>query len=133
MWLKVWGKWIVRFGAAALTLLSSSLAFAQGCAMCYNNAAATKASGQQALRSGILILLLPPLLMLVGIFVIALQRRNTFFGDDARRHEPDEAPCDAAAETAIHAEGLTSVAPHWFRARMGSTGTAGEMPSEDAP
>jgi hypothetical protein len=28
---------------------------------------------------------------------------------------------------------LPSVAPYWFRARMGSAGNAGEMPSEDTP
>jgi len=96
MRLKGWGKWMVRLCAAGLALLSSRLAFAQGCAMCYNNAAATKASGQQALRSGILILLLPPLLMLAGIFLAAVRRRDKFFGDDIRRHEPDAGAREAA-------------------------------------
>ena len=97
------GKWMVWLGAASLTLLSSSLAFAQGCAMCYNNAAATKAAGQRALRSGILILMFPPLLMLAGIFVAALRRRNKFFGDDAPLLELDEAGDGAAAGAASRA------------------------------
>ena len=46
----------------------STLAFGQNCAMCYNTAAAAKATAIQALRSGILVLLIPPALMFIGIF-----------------------------------------------------------------
>jgi hypothetical protein len=72
-----WTRWVV-----ALTgLLSfSALAYAQGCAMCYSSAAAAKAGAIQALRSGILILLLPVLVMCAGIFVVIHRSRNRFNG-----------------------------------------------------
>jgi len=72
-----WTRWV-----AALTglLSSSALAYAQGCAMCYTSAAAAKAGAIQALRSGILILLLPALVMFTGIFVVIYRSRNRFNG-----------------------------------------------------
>jgi hypothetical protein len=60
-------------------ILSASLApsaFAQGCAMCYQNASATGAQGSQALRHGILILLFPTLTVFTGIFGLIYRRRN---------------------------------------------------------
>jgi hypothetical protein len=127
------GKWMVRLGAASLTWLSSSLAFAQGCAMCYNNAAATKASGQQALRSGILILMIPPLVMLAGIFVAALRRRNKFFGDDAPLLELSKAGDGAAARAASRARRLLAESRSSFVPSLTSARTTDEMPSEDLP
>jgi hypothetical protein len=72
-----WTRWVV-----ALTglLSSSALAYAQGCAMCYTSAAAAKAGAIQALRSGILILLLPALVMFAGIFIVIYRSRNRFSG-----------------------------------------------------
>jgi len=35
-------------------------AFAQGCSMCYSNAAGTSKDGQRAISRGILVLLVPP-------------------------------------------------------------------------
>jgi len=69
-------------GVAALAgvLSSSALAYAQGCAMCYTSAAAAKAGALQALRSGILILLVPVLVMFAGIFVVIYSFRNRFSG-----------------------------------------------------
>jgi hypothetical protein len=49
---------------------------AQGCAMCYQAAAATGAKGGAALRHGILILMLPTLSLFVGIFGLIYHRRN---------------------------------------------------------
>ena len=49
---------------------------AQGCAMCYQNAAASGAQGSKALRHGILILLFPTLSLFVGIFGLIFSRRN---------------------------------------------------------
>ena len=70
-----WTRWV-----AALTglLSSSALAYAQGCAMCYTSAAASKAGALHALRSGILILLLPVLVMCAGISVVIYRSRNRF-------------------------------------------------------
>ena len=52
-------------------------ALAQGCAMCYQNAAAADSHGRVALQHGILILLLPALSLFIGIFGLMYRRRNT--------------------------------------------------------
>ena len=70
-------RWAVGLGAL---LSSSTLAHAQGCAMCYTTAAAAKAGALQALRSGILILLVPALTMFAGIFVVIYRFRDRFNG-----------------------------------------------------
>ena len=49
-------------------------AAAQGCAMCYQSAAASGAQGSQALRHGILILLFPTLSVFLGIFAMIVSR-----------------------------------------------------------
>jgi len=50
-----------------LTLIAAP-AFAQGCAMCYRNAAGSSKAGQKAISNGILVLLVPPLgFMTIGM------------------------------------------------------------------
>jgi hypothetical protein len=56
--------------------------------MCYNDAAAAKATAIQALRSGTLILLLPVLLLFGGILVMAFRSRNRFNEGEAVPGEP---------------------------------------------
>lgn len=73
-------------------LASSSTAWAQSCAMCYNAAAAAKATAIQALRHGILILLVPPLAMFIGIFAVAFRRSNSFSGEQAEELGEDQEP-----------------------------------------
>ncbi len=49
-------------------LLWAAPAFAQGCAMCYSNAAGSTKDGQKAISKGVLILLIPPVgFMTVGM------------------------------------------------------------------
>jgi hypothetical protein len=48
--------------------------------MCYTTAAAAKAGALQALRSGILILLVPALTMFAGIFMVIYRSRDRFNG-----------------------------------------------------
>ena len=67
---------VVCAGCLALVALVAQHAAAQGCAMCYQNAAASGEQGRAALRHGILILLLPALSLFFGIFVL-IYRRNT--------------------------------------------------------
>lgn len=68
--------------AAFAVLCTLPLAFAcssadaQGCAMCYQNAAASGPAGQAALRHGILILLLPAVSLFLGVFALIYRRRN---------------------------------------------------------
>jgi hypothetical protein len=49
---------------------------AQGCAMCYQNAAASGSQGREALRQGILVLLVPTISLFLGIFGLLYTRRN---------------------------------------------------------
>ena len=67
-----------RWGVALLAALwVPSVAFAQNCALCYTQAAASSRL-IEALRSGILILVIPPMLICVGITVMAYRKRNQF-------------------------------------------------------
>lgn len=49
---------------------------AQSCAMCYQNASAAGVQGREALRHGILILMVPTLTLFLGIFGLIYARRN---------------------------------------------------------
>ena len=66
-----------RLGIAiAALLLFTCNAFAQGCALCYTQAAASGQRMIQALRSGILILIFPPMAICIGLIVISYRKRN---------------------------------------------------------
>ena len=52
-------------------------ALAQGCAMCYQNAANSGPQGAAALRHGIIVLMIPPLTIFTGILGMLYQRRNS--------------------------------------------------------
>ena len=59
-------------------LLTALPAFSQNCALCYTQAASAGAKMIQALKSGILILIIPPTLGSVGmIFVMRHKRHQT--------------------------------------------------------
>jgi len=69
---------------ASVVLLAVTLppmACSQGCSLCYTQAASSGARLIQALRSGIVILIFPPLSICVAAIVLAYRRRNQF-------HEP---------------------------------------------
>jgi len=60
---------------------------AQGCAMCYQSAAASGARFIHALKSGIVVIVIPPLLM-TGIFArFVYRRRNLFHEEMVEHHE----------------------------------------------
>ncbi len=62
-----------------LALLAAPLpAFSQSCALCYTQAASAGARMIQALRSGILILIVPPTFMSLGMIFIVYRKRNQF-------------------------------------------------------
>lgn len=69
-----------------LIMLAAPLpAGAQSCSLCYTRAASSGARMIQALRSGILILIVPPTFMSVGMIFIVYRKRNQF-------RQPDDAP-----------------------------------------
>lgn len=63
---------------ALLMLAAPHPAFSQSCALCYTQAASAGARMIQALRSGILILIVPPTLMSVGMIFIVRHKSNQF-------------------------------------------------------
>lgn len=68
---------------AGLTFLFSALpALSQSCALCYTQAASAGARMIEALRSGILILIVPPTLASVGMLFIVHHKRNQYRRDD---------------------------------------------------
>jgi hypothetical protein len=60
----------------ALVLASNAAAYAQSCALCYTQAAGAGHRFIQGLRTGILVLIVPPMFMSVGIAVLAYRKRN---------------------------------------------------------
>jgi hypothetical protein len=70
---------VVATGLAATAVLChSTTIFAQGCALCYTQAASASSRFIHALRGGILVLIFPPLLISVGIATAAYRKRNQF-------------------------------------------------------
>jgi hypothetical protein len=67
---------IVLPGAALILALSAVPAFSQGCALCYTQAASSGARMIQALKSGILILIVPPTLGSVGMIFVMYKKRD---------------------------------------------------------
>jgi hypothetical protein len=63
-------------GCLALIAALAPQAFAQGCALCYQSAAAGGDRSRLALQHGILILLFPSVGLFVGIFGLIYSRRN---------------------------------------------------------
>jgi hypothetical protein len=78
---------IMAFALLTLATLALPLpAFSQSCALCYTQAASAGARMIQALRSGILILIIPPTLGSLGMIFIVHHKRNqvrrTDYGDE---------------------------------------------------
>ena len=73
----VW-RLLLRGPGLLAALLAPALASAQSCALCYSQAAGSGSRLIQALRSGILILVFPPMLILIGLAVMAYRKRNQF-------------------------------------------------------
>ena len=59
-------------------LALNRISYAQNCALCYTQAASAGSRIIQGLRSGILVLIIPPMFMSVGITVLAYRKRNQF-------------------------------------------------------
>ena len=61
---------------AGLMLLLAAPAFSQSCALCYTQAASSGSKMIQALRSGILILIVPSTLGSIGMIFVVHRKRN---------------------------------------------------------
>lgn len=67
-----------------LVMLAAVPAFSQNCALCYTQAASAGSRMIQALKSGILVLIVPPTLGSVGMIFVVYRKRNQVrhCGDD---------------------------------------------------
>jgi hypothetical protein len=75
---------IVTAAFAAIAALPAS---AQSCALCYTQASSAGARMIEALRSGILVLIIPPTLMTVGMFFV-VHRKTYQFRNSEEESEP---------------------------------------------
>lgn len=69
---------VILITLLALVVLAPLPALAQSCALCYTQAASSGARMIQALRSGILILIIPPTLMSIGMIFVVYRKSNQF-------------------------------------------------------
>lgn len=77
--------------SGAIVLLAASPAFSQNCALCYTQAASSGARMIEALKSGILILIIPPTLGSVGMIFLLHHRSNQFRNMDQKAEGSREA------------------------------------------
>ena len=70
-----------RVAALLAAFVMPVSAFAQNCALCYTQAAGAGERIIQALRGGILILVVPPILICAALTVMAYRKRNQFAED----------------------------------------------------
>ncbi len=69
---------LARVLSLVAALLAPSLLFAQNCALCYTQAASAGQRVIQALRSGIVMLIAPPMFICIAIAIMAYRKRNHF-------------------------------------------------------
>ena len=72
-------KWLLRARpamAGIFVLVANAAAYAQSCALCYTQAAGAGHRFIQGLRTGILVLIVPPMFMSLGITWLAYKKRN---------------------------------------------------------
>ena len=79
----------VGIALVGLALLGPPPAFSQSCALCYTQAASAGVRMIQALRSGILILIVPPTFMSICMVFIIGRKRNQFRQEDDDQDAPD--------------------------------------------
>ena len=78
---------LVLVGVALLLLFSPLELHAQGCAMCYQSAAASGARLIKALKSGIVVLVIPPALMSCFFARFVYRKRNLCANEFVERDE----------------------------------------------
>ena len=81
---------LIAIALVGLAMLAAPLpAFSQSCALCYTQAASAGTRMIQALKSGILILIVPPTFMSVGMIFIVYRKRNQIRQDDDTSEDSD--------------------------------------------
>lgn len=81
---------IAKVALLLLVLAGLSLpAWGQSCALCYTQAAGAGPRMIQALRSGILILIFPPMGICIGLMVMSYKKRNHFSQPDDQSPKPN--------------------------------------------
>ena len=81
---------LIAIALVGLAMLAAPLpAFSQSCALCYTQAASAGTRMIQALKSGILILIVPPTFMSVGMIFIVYRKRNQVRQDDDTSEDSD--------------------------------------------
>ena len=86
-------NWI-RLLALGISLMAPTLTLAQNCALCYTQAAASGWRMIQALRSGIAILVIPPMAICIIITIVAYKKNNHFDDRAAQESAPSDARLD---------------------------------------
>ena len=71
-------KSVFRTMGLAAAFFVPTLLYAQSCALCYTQAAGAGHRIVQALRGGILMLILPPMFICIALGVMAYRKRNQF-------------------------------------------------------
>jgi hypothetical protein len=81
---------LIAVALVGLAMLAAPLpAFSQSCALCYTQAASAGTRMIQALKSGILILIVPPTFMSVGMIFIVYRKRYQVRQDDDTSEDSD--------------------------------------------
>jgi hypothetical protein len=69
--------WFISVALTVMVvMLTAAPAFSQSCALCYTQAASAGARMIQALKSGILVLVIPPTLGSIGMIFVVHHKRN---------------------------------------------------------
>jgi hypothetical protein len=87
--IRKWRRLLAILALAGLLLFTTLPAFAQGCALCYTQAASSGSKVIAALKSGILVLIVPPTLASIGMIFVVHRKRN-----QVRRTEFNHQPGD---------------------------------------
>ena len=68
--------WMKALGGLAAAVWAAPVPAAAQCVLCYLSAASSGAKGAQALRWGILVMIVPTLALFGGVILLAIRRRN---------------------------------------------------------
>ncbi len=74
-----------------MILLAPLPAFSQNCALCYTQAASSGSRMIQALKSGILVMIVPPTLGSIGMIFVVYKKRNQVRRTQQEETETEEA------------------------------------------